>query len=270
MTQSSGMVPATPAGLEREVDDLRQRFENYQRQQGAGRTTTLLVTLVILVMFVIFAWALMNKYRRDFNEADVQKAFVEEARLMQPDVQRHLQSALAAAAPKYRDEALNRFRSSGPQIAMAFRDELKDIPQHAGEEMTTQLRATIDRAMKKVEPDVRKRFPNLTEEKIRSMLEEWRDTEIAAQTKRLTDKIHADTIAEGSQILPILEKFRAPQAGDQDPNLLKIEFVEALLDYAKYLVRHGGMGDSGGDSQLILPPIQVIPAAATQPTAAAQ
>lgn len=243
MTQSSGMVPANPAGLEREVDNLRQRFETLQRQQSAARATTLLATLVIIVLFACFGWALFRAGRANLAQEEMREAFVKEAEVIRPDVERHLQSALDVAWPRYRAEGEKRLREVGPEVAAAFRDEFQDLPTEAGQEMTSQLQETLQRVVAKVEPDLRKRFPSLTEERIARMLEEFRDKHVADQTERLRQKLDTAAVTEGAEVMHILQKFNAPSSEGRDGDQLKRDLVIAMLDYAKYQVEFGGTDD---------------------------
>ena len=269
MTQSSGMTPATPAGLEREVDAIRQRFETLQRQQAAGRMTNLLAMIVILVLFGIFAYALYGKYRAEFADQEQLKAvFADELQKLTPEVQRHMTEALQTAGPRFQQVAVERLQAVGPDIATAFRQEFQNLPKEAGDEMAAKLQQVIDRVSKQVEPDLRKRFPTLTEERIAAMLTEFRDTHVRAQTERLMTKIQQDTIAEGSRIQSILDKFKAPAYEGQDANEMKVRFVATMLDYVKYLLVYGGQAGQEHREQLFPAFAPVITAPATQAAAA--
>ncbi len=229
--------PANNSSPDVDVAALRQHFaELRKRQAGAGRTLVVFAAAVV-VLFGAFAYFTVSRVRDNFDQGAVRQAVSERLPAVMPLAGAQVQKAALGAVPVYRELAVERYEKIRPELAAKAMARLDGVPDRAGKLMSERLDASFAKVLKRVEPELRQKFPALTEAQKQQILSDYfrdgievRNREVAQHIERLYTN---ELIAAHSA----LEKFNVPAAADgptADPEQLQRDFLHSLLVLADY------------------------------------
>lgn len=232
----SGQNPssATPAGLEREADNLQNRFTSLRGLQSASRMQLIAVVVVVVLMFVIFTFATLGRIRSNFNASAVEQAFSTRAGDMLPIVQQMLVDAGRGSWPTYSALGQERLKEFGPQFSSQFMARFQALPDELGKQTQPKFEKAFITVEQRLEEDLNKAFPDLPQEKRRAMLEQFQK-EVATAVEKQLEAIVAN---EMIKLDAALEKFNIPEAEiAQDTEKLHRDFLRSMIHLADYHVR---------------------------------
>lgn len=220
-------VPSSAEGLPAE---LRLKFAAIRRWQGITRAVTVLAVIVITVMFLVFATTTRSRIEGSFTEARVQKAVTEALPTVTPLVRESISQIGREALPVYQQMATERYQRVRDNLGTTALARLTSLPEEGGKMMATKLDATLDRVIKRIEPDFRSTFPSLADASKRDILVNEFFKEVEERNVDIARKVDEVRINEMSKVKFVLEKFALPPdeaapANDQ----LKKELVRTLL-----------------------------------------
>jgi hypothetical protein len=227
----SGRTAPTPAGIEAELTRLQQRVGELRRVQAMSRRITLILALIVVGEFAIFVYYTKQHLQANFNQQDVQRAV--EARVPQvtPELQQRILAVAQNVYPIYRDQATERFHKVGPEVAKDAVDRLQKFPHENGEELNSRLKIAFDKALSRVEPDLKKSFPMLTEEQQTKILHERFVGAIDKENDEVGHHVNEMAENEMNNMQQILKKFDLPaDASDAASRTREREFLHALVD----------------------------------------
>ena len=102
-------------------------------------------------------------------------------------------------------------RTQGPGAATAAVQRLKDVPEQTGKVFQDKMAAAFDAAVKKVEPDFKAAYPNLTDDKRQQLLQSFVADQIAAQNKQIASRVNQLYTNDLIRMQTTLEKFDGPK-----------------------------------------------------------
>ena len=227
----SGRTPPTASGVNSELNRLTQRVDELRRMGAISRRITLILVVIVLAEFGIFSYFTLHHVQSNFNQADLQKAVAERVPQVTPVLTSHLQTVVKDTLPIYRTQATERFQKVGPEVARDALSRLEKLPHENGEELNRQLQVALQGALTRLDPDVKKSFPSLSDEQRASILHQ----EFLGAVDKENEAIahHLDGMADGElqNMKQVLEKFDVP--ADTSPTARKSrerEFLHALVD----------------------------------------
>jgi len=255
-------VPQSVEGLPAE---LRVKFAAIRRWQGITRAVTVLAVIVITVMFLVFATTTRSRIEGSFTEARVQKAVAEALPMVTPLVQDSIGQIARGALPVYQQMATERYQRVRDSIGTNALARLQSLPQDGGAMMATRLDATLDRVIKRIEPDFRATFPSLADASKRDLLVNEFFMEVDSRNQEVAAKIDAIRVNETARVKFVLDKFALPPdeaapANDQ----LKKELVRTLLLLAMQKLDDLEVASAGASAET---PGGAVPASQTLPAA---
>ncbi|HSZ59410.1 MAG TPA: hypothetical protein VK797_27450 [Tepidisphaeraceae bacterium] len=227
----SGPTPPNAAGLEGEVERLQRQLERLRGLQASSRRTVLVLLVIVLAEFAAFAYYTKKHVSDNFESTAVQRAINERIPQMTPLVRDRMMTVTEHVLPVYRDEAMKRFQKVGPEVAHDAMDRLQKLPEDNGNMLQERLKVALAAAVAKVQPDMNKTFPTLTNEKKTAILEE----EFTARVQKQNDQIarHITSVYETQlkEMRDVLDKFDVPtDLSARERVTREREFLHALVD----------------------------------------
>jgi hypothetical protein len=133
--------------------------------------------------------------------------------------------------PVYRDEAMQRFEKVGPQVAQDALGRLEKLPEENGQMLRDRLKLALDAAVVKVQPDMRKTFPTLTDDKKAQILQEEFAARVEKQNGLLAKHITDIYDNQLKAMRDVLDKFDIPtEASARERMAREREFLHELVD----------------------------------------
>ena len=232
MTQkSAGPTPSNAAGIEGEVERLQRQLDQLRSLQASSRRVVLLLLLIIVGEFGAFYYFTNRNITRNFSQEEVQKAVSQSAPQLTSEVRDKVMTVAQQVLPVYRDEATKRFEEVGPQIAKDALDKLQKLPEDNGKMLQDRLKVALDGAIAQVQPDLRKTYPSLTDDKKTQIIQQ----EFLAQVQKQNDVLarHLTDVYDGQlkTMRDVLEKFDVPSDTNWQQRMARErEFLHALVD----------------------------------------
>lgn len=206
---------ATVEGLQREVDRLQQHVTTLRQSATAGRWILGITTLIVILQFAIFAWAMYHKLSLNFSHENVQAAVSQRGNEVLPMAQQLVMDTTRDSLPAYRDAFLSAIHTRGPGLAKAAEDRFEQVPAKSGAMLQDKLQTVFTNVMQKIEPDFKTAFPNLSDEKRQQMVQAFLADQIDTQNKRIADHISQLGTNDLIKVQAALESFDLPAADDK-------------------------------------------------------
>ena len=239
MTEDTGQTEGTSqqriAELERGVDDASQQLAVLLHQQKVARIQTLLATLVILVIILVFGMKLCGFVTTTFAKEEVMRVvnakkddLIRKARLIAKQAQDEV-------VPVYREMLVSTAKELAPQLEAAARDELTGLQENIKGDLTEVINGTLKHLEVALEDDMGQKFPFVVdgrepEEIFAAFIETLQEQGPAVQEK-ISEVIHE----EGQRVQDVIVKFPVRDDLDTvDRSELELELVRSLLQYADY------------------------------------
>ena len=239
MTEDTGQTEGTSqqriAELERGVDDASQQLAVLLHQQKVARTQTLVATLVILVIILVFGWKLYGFVTTTFTEDKVMTIVNAKKDQLIDKAKRIVEQAKDEVVPVYKEMLMTTAKELAPQLEIKARDELTALQENIKGDLTEVIDTTLKRLEVALQDDMEQKFPFAVKDKepqelFAAFLETLQDQGPSVQNK-ITEVIHE----EGQRIQDVIVKF--PVRNDLetvDRSELELELVRSLLQYADY------------------------------------
>lgn len=228
----SGSGSRPREGIDGPIERIEGRLDELRRMQFMGRMVEIVLILVVLIEFAIFAVTTKAEVSNNFNEQEVQKAFAKGLPVVMPKIRDQVRTVLQNVEPVYRQEASRRLQASGPLIAKDAMARFESLPEDTGNEMMRKLQVAFQTAIDSVEPDIKKTYPSLSNERKMKILQDEFHFQIQKQNDALAKKVTAISEHEKASMLNALDKF-----GVTAPTKVKIssrdrerEFLHTLVD----------------------------------------
>jgi hypothetical protein len=270
MPQPSAPTPSSPADVD--VAILRQRFAELRRCQAAARRTLVLLAVVVIGSFAAFSYFTTNRVRDNFSQAAVQKAVADRLPAVIPLAGSELQKASLNALPVYRQLAVERYQKIQPELAAKALARLDRVPHDTGRLMSERIDASFAKVLKRIEPEVTRTFPSLTDQQKRDILAHSFQEGIAERNKAIASHIESIYVNELSAVHTALDNFQVPDAHEDpaahDADRLQRDFLHSLLVLADYELMSGD--NKPAAPAVVTRPAKKVDAAIAAPTAAAE
>ena len=219
------------ASLQTEIRNMEVRFEALRQAQASARRQTIVATLVILVLFLIFFFVTWIKVSRNFSEAQVKKAMEGPANAIREAATQRMMGVVKTVAPEYQKLFIERARVAGPEIATNAVEVFKKMPDDMGKMILAQLGQSFARVAKRAEGDLKITFPELAGEGAKDHLEKLA-AKLADQSEPMKKFVADRTTQELSKLQDLLVKLPSPpeaQVANPDPWKLQQMFAHSLL-----------------------------------------
>lgn len=231
---SARPLPATPDALHQETIRIEQHLQRLRRSASAGRWIMTLAVIVIVLQFAGFSYLLYQKIRGNFSQANVQQAVSARGDEVLPIASNLLMETGKNILPVYRDAMMTSLKARGPKMAAEAVAHFEQVPQQSGKVMQEKLQATFDGVIKKIEPEFKAAYPNLSDEKRQQLVQAFLADQIAQQNKHIADHITGLYSKDLVQMHGVLDKFSVPDnKKTPDSDELERNFLHtmvALLD----------------------------------------
>jgi hypothetical protein len=228
---ASGPTPPSAAGLEEEVERLSRQLERLRGLQASSRRIVLVLLLIVIGEFAAFAYFTKMHVTENFESAAIQRAINERIPQMTPQVRDRMMTVAQHILPVYRDEAMKRFEKVGPEVAQDALGRLQKLPEENGKMLRERLKVALDGAVAKVQPDIRKTFPSLTDDKKMQILQEEFAGRIDKQNQQLATHITGIYDTQLKSMREVLDKFDVPtDMSARERMAREREFLHALVD----------------------------------------
>jgi hypothetical protein len=218
-------------GAERRAAAIEARVVKLIEAQSRGRRQMLVIAVLVLVMFGIFALLTTRQVKENLREDRLREAVIARAPDVQPKLEQHLNDVARDVMPVYRDLAVERFKAVGPEVAQTAMDRLKTLPADASKQIETQVQASRERVLARIEPEMAQRYPSLTDARKKELLATYFHDKVDVENEQLASKMNAIRTSESIRMDAVLEKFGV---GDEPPPTQPRErerqFLHALVD----------------------------------------
>jgi hypothetical protein len=228
--------PAATSSPDVDVAALRHRFGELRKRQADAGRTLVAFAFVVVALFGTFAYVTATRVRGNFDESAVRKAVAERLPEVMPLAGAQLQKAAIGALPAYRELAVERYEKMRPELAAKAMARLDGAPERAGKLMSERLDASFAKVLKRVEPELRQKFPALTDAQKQQILSDYFRDGIEVRNKEVAQHIERLYTNELIAVHSALEKFDLPATADgpADPDRLQRDFLHSLLVLADY------------------------------------
>ncbi len=195
---------------------------------------------MIVALFGIFAIATYSRITGNFERSAVQKAVADRLPDILPVAGQQLQKAATNALPVYKQLATERYEKVRGELAHKSLDRVYRIPEETGTQMSDQLHLSFEKALKKVEPDLKKAFPSLTNQQKQDILNVYFNDAIEARNKEIATHITNIYSAELVKVHNAFDSFDVPTNDNPwtTPTKLHRDFLHTLLVLADYAELH--------------------------------
>lgn len=223
--------PATAAGLGNEADRLGAQLKELHRAQGISRYIMLALVLVVVIEFAVFYYATRRNLEANFSSGSIQQAMAQRLPQIAPQLRDMLVTAGQNALPVYRRLAVDRFTEAGPAIAKDAVVQIQNLPQDVGDELSLRLQKTFDGALARLQTDIQKTYPTLSDEQKRAVLQVALYDKIEQQNQAIQARLTSIEDREKARMMTILTKFEPPKLaeGTRGPNRERV-FLHTLVD----------------------------------------
>lgn len=230
-----------------DVAALRQRFAELRKRQVAAGRTLVFVSAAVVAMFGAFTYFTAERVRDNFSPTAVQQAVSARLPEVMPLAGAQLQKAATAAFPVYRDLAVEQYEKIRPELTAKAMARLDGVPDRAGHMMSEQLDASFAKVLKRIEPEVQKTFPALTDSQKQQILADYFHDGIAVRNQAIASHIERMYTNELIAVHSALEKFDVPGADEAAaPEQLQRDFLRSLLALADYELANDGAAPAEG------------------------
>ena len=226
-----GRTPATAGGIDSELNRLHQRVDELRRIQAMSRRINLILAIIVVAEFALFVYFTREHVQANFNPEDVQRAVAERVPKVTPQLREHFMAVAQHTLPIYREQVTQRFQKVGPEVARDALARLQKLPQENGDELNKHLRSAFDVALSRIEPDMKKAYPMLSQEQQASILQRSFQGVIDAENADIAH--HVNDLAENElkTMHEVLDKFDVPsEASLMSHPAREREFLHALVD----------------------------------------
>jgi hypothetical protein len=211
LSSSSGAGPSPSSTGDAEVARMRARFADLRKAQRAARLRVLALAAIVVIMFAVFAHVTVRRVQDNFEQRAVQQAVAERLPEVLPLAGEQVRVATLNALPTYRKLAAERFEQVRPALAARARARLEKVPDETGHLLGEALHTAFDSALKRIEPDVKRTFPSLTDAQKRDLLNVYFHDAIEARNKELASYIEKLYTNELLTMHAALDKFELPR-----------------------------------------------------------
>jgi hypothetical protein len=226
-----GLTLPTASGIEAEVNRLSQTVGELRRVQATSRRITTILALILVAEFAVFTYFTLQHVQANFSQDDLQKAVAERVPQVTPELQQRIVAVARKTMPVYRELATERFQKVGPEIARDALARLQRLPQENGEELNSHLQKAFDTALSRIEPDMKKAFPSLSEEQQVSILHAEFLGAVDKENEEIAHHINGLAENELKSMNEVLNRFDIPsEASMMSPQAREREFLHALVD----------------------------------------
>lgn len=219
------------ASLQTEIRNMEVRFEALRQAQASARRQTIVATLVILVLFLIFFFVTWMKVSKNFSQDQVQKAMIGPAYAVREAATKRMLGVVQTVAPEYQKLFIERARIAGPEIATHAVEEFKKLPDEMGKMILQQLGQSFSKVAKRAEGDLKTTFPELAGDGAKEHLEKLA-AKLADQSEPMKKFVADRTNQELAKLQDILVKLPSPpEAQGPNPDAWKLQqmFAHSLL-----------------------------------------
>jgi len=187
-------------------------------------------TLIMVLQFAIFSYALFEKIHGNFSQDAIHKAVSDRGDIVIPLASRLLIETGQNSLPAYRDAIVAAIHQRGPELATETVNRFEEIPQQSGKELQDKLQATFADVMQRIEPEFKTAFPNLSDERRQELVQAFLADEIDSQNKRIAERINGLYTGDLTRMQDVLEKFDLPDPSvPQDQNNLERDFLHTMV-----------------------------------------
>ncbi|KAI9755796.1 MAG: hypothetical protein M1815_004576 [Lichina confinis] len=244
--------PAVAAPPDR-VAHLHRELDRLQANQKASQWALLILTLVLVLATLLFAWALYSSVTRNLSVEKLQPALMERVNYHAPLLQRRATEAVSLAMPTYQQLGRERLAEVTPELRTKLRDELDRLPDAVRERLDGRLASLRERIEGDVTKQIQAKFGDLPPEKIEVLAHQFSDAVLDSGT-RLQSDLEQKYQLQSDRLERVLTKFDIPQAADLSDGELQLKVVENAALLVVYLTRNPDE----------LPSIDVLQAAAAE------
>lgn len=224
-------TPATDAGIQGEIDRLQSRVKELQSVQASGRRIMSVLVIVVVVEFAAFAIFTRQRVTANFNQQAVQQAVAERVPQVTPELRSRMIAVAQDTMPVYRQLLMQRFETVGPDVARDAVDRLQKLPLENGKELNDQLHQAFDSALTKLQPELRRMYPKLSDATRDRILQQRFTARIAARDAAVAQRITEISNQQVASIRDVLQRFDVPaESSLQSRNVREREFLHALVD----------------------------------------
>jgi hypothetical protein len=215
---------------------MRARFDELRRAQRTARARVLILAVIVVIMFAAFAHFTVRRVQDNFEQRAVQQAVAERLPEVLPIAGEQLRVATLNALPTYRKLAAERFREVHPALAARARARLEKVPDETGHLMSEALHGAFEGALKRIEPDVKRTFPSLTDAQKQDLLNVYFHDAIDARNKEVAAYIEKVYTNELLGMHAALDKFELPRDDAAGPTTDKAQrdLLHTMLMLADY------------------------------------
>jgi len=190
---------------------MRTRFAELRQAQRAARLRVIALAVIVVIMFAAFAHFTVRRVQDNFEQRAVQQAVAERLPEVLPIAGEQLRVATLNALPTYRKLAAERFEQARPALAARARARLEKVPDETGHLLGDALHTAFDSALKRIEPDVKRTFPSLTDAQKQDLLNVYFHDAVDARNKELSAYIEKLYTNELLSMHAALDKFELPR-----------------------------------------------------------
>ena len=249
MTEDTGQTEGTSqqriAELERGVDDASQQLAVLLHQQKVARTQTLVATLVILVIIIVFGWNLYRFVTTTFTEDKVMQVVNDKKDDLIGKAKLIAKQAQDEVVPVYKETLIATAKELVPQLEIKAREELMALEANIKGDLTDVINITLKRLEDALQNDMEQKFPFVVKDREPAdVFAAFLDT-LEKQGPAVQASIDKVIHEEGQRVQDVIVKFPVRSDLDKvDRSELELQLVRMLLQYADYEASVAGTDDA--------------------------
>ncbi len=228
--------PAAAAPPDR-VAQLHRELDRLQASQKASHLALLVLSLVLLLAALLFAWALYSSVTRNLSVEKLQPALMERVDFHAPILQRRATEAVSLAMPTYQQLGRERLAEVTPELQKKLRAELDRLPEAVRERLDGRLAGLQERIDANVTQQIKAEFGDLPPEKIEVLANRFSDAVLDSGTRIQAD-LEQKYQLQSDRLERVLEKFDIPQTAGLSDGELQLKVVENAALLVVYLTRN--------------------------------
>lgn len=247
MTDDSGSPQGSAdqkvAELERVADDTRNKISAIVAAQRAGRHQTILATIVIIVIILVFGAKTYSKMKDNFARERFQTIVEQRGPQLMDDAKRALEKARDAVLPVYKEEAMSRFKSSGPVVLDKAKVHLSNLPEELRDDLEQRLDRSVNKAKEAITAHLQERFEGISPETMKGYIDQLHG-KLASKENAMLDKMTGIFNKERQRVKKIMVQLPVAPTEGVDERDLDLALLKAALDYASFEVDMVGTDDA--------------------------
>jgi hypothetical protein len=224
---------AAPADLQRSVEQMTQLVAELREAEKTVRRRSILVTLLLVSVIMLFGVMTYNKVRDNFTQEKMQRAATERAKLLLPQLQPHIQATVNEVIPYYRDMGKDRLRTFGPKLDARVKDQADRLGQELEMKINAQVEASFGRIMNTAMVQLAKDFPAIAQDGGARATERLKAA-MTEETGKLAQHTRNLYQTQSQRIAGTLSNFPVPDVCKTDMDILQRQLLHELLMLADY------------------------------------